>query len=481
MENNENSKTKVASSFFWVLVERFGYSGINLLSMVILARLLTSYEFGLIGTITIITSISNMIIESGLGASLVNKKNINQKDYNTVFTFNLLMSFLLYILIFTFAPSIASYFGEIILADIIRVLSLTLIFNAFSVIQRVILIKNLLFKKQSFISILSLLISVSISIFAATKGWGTWAIVLQLVLYSGIYSVFVFFTIKYIPRIQFSLKSFKELFGFGGRVMISGVIQVSYSDIISSVISKVYAIQTTGLYTQSQKLIGFPVYFFRSLFDGAAFPILSKINDKNDFKRMVSQINRGIYLLAFPLLIAIPFNSKEIIKIVLGEHWIEANKIFTILSMGVIVSLVDVATFSTLKSAGESKSFLSLGTAKAIIGVSLLSVTFLFDIEVLLYGIIFTNIMTMIMAIHYVGILTLYKVKEQLKDIFIPFIIAMVANIIAFYTVKNLNLNKEIISLIMYIVITFLIFIFQCFLFNIQEFKLIINKIGLKI
>ena len=142
MENNDNSKSRAASSFFWVLVERFGYSGINLLSTIILARLLTSYEFGLIGTIAIITSISNMIIESGLGASLVNKKNVTQEDYNTVFTFNLLMSSLLYVLIFIFAPFIANYFGETILTDIIRVISLALLFNAFSIVQRIILISQ---------------------------------------------------------------------------------------------------------------------------------------------------------------------------------------------------------------------------------------------------------------------------------------------------------------------------------------------------
>ena len=480
MENNDNSKSRAASSFFWVLVERFGYSGINLLSTIILARLLTSYEFGLIGTIAIITSISNMIIESGLGASLVNKKNVTQEDYNTVFTFNLLMSSLLYVLIFIFAPFIANYFGETILTDIIRVISLALLFNAFSIVQRVILIRKLLFKKQSFISISSLLASISISIFVAFRGWGVWAIVLQLVSYSCIYSVFLFFTVKYIPKIQFSLKSFKELFGFGGRITLSGVIQVSYSDTISSVISKVYTIQTTGLYTQSQKLISFPVYFFRSLFDGAAFPILSKISNKKDFKEMVSQINRGIYFLAFPLLIAIPFNSKEIIKIVLGEHWVDANRIFTILSIGIIISLVDVATFSTLKSAGESKSFLSLGTAKAIIGIALLSVTFLFEIEILLYGIILTNTITVIMAIYYVNLLTLYSAKEQLKDILIPFIIAIIANIVAFLILKLLRVDNEIIALVVYFFITFLVFVTQCLLFNIKELKFVINKIRKK-
>lgn len=482
MKNNSNiPKSKIAYSFFWVLVERFGYSVINLLATIILARLLSPYEFGLIGTITIIVSISNMLIESGMGAALVNKKEITRKDCDTVFTFNLLMSIFFYITIFAFAPIIANYFEEPILKNVIRVLSLTLIFNAFTVIQRVILMRKMLFKSQSFISIVSLIVSVIIAIFAALSGWGVWAIVIQLVLYSFTSAVMTIGIIKYLPTIQFSIKSFKELLGFGGRIILSGVIQVSYSDLISSVISKVYTIQTTGLYTQSQKLISFPVFFFRSLFDGAAFPILSKAKDKREFKEMCTRINRGIYFLAFPMLIVIPFNTKEIIEIILGREWIEADKIFTILSIGVIISLIDAATFCTLKSAGESKTFLTLGTIKAIIGISVLSVTFLFPIEILLYGIIFTNLTTVAFAIYYVDQLTFYKVKHQLRDIVFPLMMSFVASGVSLVFFQIISFDNEIINLLVFTVLTILIFIVECLLFKIEEINFVLKKIKVRI
>lgn len=477
-ESNHNiSKSKITSSFLWVIIERFGYSGVNLLSTLILARLLTPYEFGLVGSVTVIVSISNMIVESGLGAALVNKKDATHQDFNTVFTFNFLMSTSLFVVIFFLAPFIADYFKEPILKDIIRVLSLSLIFNAFTLIQRVILIRSLLFKKQSLISIFSTLISVSIAIFGAYSGWGVWAIVIQSVLYSAIFSIIIFFIIRYIPKIHFSKASFKELLGFGGRIVLSSSIQVTYNDIISSVIAKVYTIQVTGLYSQSQKLIAFPVYFFRSLFDGAVFPILSKAKDKYEFKKLCSQINRGVYFLAFPLLLTIPFNTTDIIDIVLGAKWLSASIIFKILSIGVIVSIIDIAAFSTLKSSGEAKVYLNIGINKAIIGLSFLAVSISFSLETLLSGIILTNLITSFMAIYYVDKLTFYTMKEQLKDIAIPLIIALIGNISAFIILQLAQFDSAIISLLFHIIIVVIICVVLCLLFGIKELEFIIKKI----
>ncbi len=477
MEDRSISNSKVASSFLWVLIEKFGYSGINLLSTLVLARLLSPYEFGLVGAVTIIISISNMIVESGMGAALVNKKNVTREDFNTVFTFNLFVSVLLCAVIFLSAPFVANYFNSPILKDVVRVLSLTLIFNAFTLVQRTVLIKKLLLKKQSIISLSALIVSVVFAVWAAYSGWGVWAIVIQLVLYSAVYSVIIFFIIQYIPKLQFSLSSFKGLLGFGGRIILSSAIQVGYGDIVSSVIAKIYSIQVTGLYAQSQKLVSFPLYIFRSLFDSAAFPILSKTKSKSEFKAMCSQINRGIYLLAFPLLLVIPFNTKNIIQVVLGDHWLDASRIFAILSIGVIISLIEIAAFSTLKSAGEVKTYLSIGTSKAIVGISVLSVTFLFSIETLLCGIIFTNLLTGLIAIYYVDQLTLYKIKEQFKDIFIPFTIGLIANIIALASLKFFSFENVLINLLTYVIITLLFFIVQCLLFKVKELNFIIKNL----
>lgn len=481
MENQQNiSNSKIFSSFLWVLIEKFGYSGINLLSILIMARLLTPYEFGLIGAVTIVISISNMIVESGMGAALIHKVNATTLDYNTMFTFNLFMSLFLCAIIFFIAPYIALYFEKPILKDIVRILSITLFFNALTIIQRVVLMKSLLFKKQSFASIVSLVISVIIAILMAYNGWGVWAVVAQLVLYSVFFSLIIFFLIKYMPKLQFSLTSFRELLGFGGPVILSSAIQIGHNDIISSIIAKVYSIQITGFYTQSDKLINFPTYIFRSLFDAVVFPILSKTKNQKEFRTVCSQMNRGIYFLAFPLLLIIPFNSKQIIHIVLGEQWGEASGIFTILSVGIVPLLVNVASFSILKSSGEVKTLLNLGTTKAIIGLALLACSVTFQIEILLYGIIFTNLITSFMAIYYVNYTTLYSTKGQLKDILIPLTIALLANITAFTVTKKIDISHEIANLSIYVSTVFVVVMVLCIVFSVRELKFITQKIKKK-
>lgn len=477
MKDNRISSSKIFSSFFWVLVEKFGYSGISLLCTLILARLLEPYEFGLVGTVTIIISISNMIVDSGLGAALVNKKDITISDCNTMFTFNLFISIILFLTIFFSAPYIAKYFEKPILRDIIRVLSTTMIFNAIATVQRVILVRNLLFKKQSLISIISLIISAIITIFMAYDGWGVWAIVAQSVLYSLIFTIIISLSTRYTPRIQFSFSSFKELIGFGGPVILSSAIQIGYNDVISSVIAKLYNIQLTGFYTQSKKLVDFPIGIFQSLFSSAVFPILSKAKDKQEFQMLASKINKGIYFLAFPLLLIIPFNTESIIYIVLGKKWVGANEIFTILSISVIISLISSAKFNILKSAGKGKILLNAGIARAIVGFTTLAALATFSINFLLYGIIFTNLIALIIGINYVNLTTLYDIKRQIRDISIPLIIASVANISALIIVKMVKFEEQIFSLLLYITIMLLIFIIQCLLFNIRELNFIIEKI----
>ncbi len=476
-EERRISNSKITSSFFWVLVEKFGYSGINLLCVLVLARLVTPYEFGLVGAVTIIISISNMIAEAGMGAALVNKKNANQTDYNTMFTFNLLMSTALCLIIFFAAPYIADYFGKPILKNVVQVLSTTLFFNALVTVPRVILIRKLLFKKQSFISITALLLSVIIAVFVAFQGGGVWAIVTQLVLYAFLSFVFTFLAIRYVPKLEFSVSSFKELVGFGGPVVVSSAIQVGYNDIISSVIAKIYSIQITGFYTQSKKLVDFPTAIFQSLFSTAVFPILSKAKDKKEFRELGSKINRGIYFLAFPLLLVIPFNTENIIHIVLGKQWIEASEIFRILSVSIIFLLINAASFNLLKSAGKSRVFLNAGIAKAIIGLAMLAVSATFSISVLLYGIIFTNLAASVIVINYVNLVTLYDTQQQIRDIVIPLSIAGVANGIAFLVTQALNFHYELVHLLTYIGVMFLIFLFLCWIIGVQELVFFVKKI----
>lgn len=466
------SNTKAAKSILWVLSEKFGYSFLNFFSIIVLARLLTPYEFGLIGTIAIIISVSTMMIESGFGVALVKKKDITDIDYSTVFVFNILVSSVLYLIVFFSAAPISTFYDEPILKDIIRVLSLMFFFNAFTLTQRVHLIRELKFKIQTYISLVAFVVSVVISIGLAFLGFGVWALVAQRLLYSVLYSILVFFKVRFYPKLIFSFKEFKNLFSFGGRIILSSFLQTAYNDVFALIISKVYTINTTGFFTQSQKLVSFPLNIFRSIYDGAAFPILSKIDDKIEFNKMASNINRAIYSLSFPFLLVIPFKPDLIIEIVLGNKWVEAAPILTILSIGVLILLVEMANLNVLKSFGNAKLYLKVGVIRTIIGFIVLLITVNLGLIWLLWGVVFTNLLTCLLAIIYVNKLTHYTYKNQFMDVFQPLIMALFSLSIVFYFTKFWETNVYL-DLFLFIGFSFGLYIVTAYVFKLKEITII--------
>ncbi|QTY26674.1 lipopolysaccharide biosynthesis protein [Flavobacterium sp. CS20] len=466
------SNSKVASSILWVLIEKFGYSILNFISVIILARLLTPYDFGLVGTIAIFISISTMMIESGFGVALVKKKNVTEIDYSTVFIFNLLICSLLYVVIFYGAIPISTFYGEPILKNIIRIMSLMFFFNAFTLTQRVHLIRELKFKIQTYISLISFLFSVVLSIGLALLDFGVWALVAQRLLYTFIYSLLVFIKVRFFPKLIFSFIEFKKLFSFGGRIILSSFLQTAYNDIFALIISKVYSINITGLYTQSQKLISFPLNIFRSIYDGVAFPILSKIDDNEEFSSMCSKISRSVYMLSFPLLLLIPFKADLIIEIVLGEQWIEATPILKILSIAVLILLVEMANLNTLKSFGNAKLYLKVGVIRTIVGFIILGVTINFSLTVLLWGVVLTNLISCLLAIYYVNNSNIYLIKNQLRDIIFPLFVSLIAIIMSKFLVF-FSTNYILIDLLIFLSISLILYIFIVYMLKPKEFKLI--------
>lgn len=449
------SNEKTFLSFIWVLIERFGFSALTFLSTIILARILSPFEFGLIGTIAIFISLSNMIVESGFGAALVQKKNITIKDYSTIFIFNALMSIFLYGILFFSAPLIADYYQNEIFKSIIRVLGLILINNAATLTQKVHLIRELEFKKQAGINLFALIISIISALILAYLGYGVWALVAQLVLYSFFVSLLMWIKVRFIPKLIFDVHSFKELFSFGGKIILTSALQTIYNDIFGLIITKKYTVSLTGLYTQANKLVLFPTSIFSSLYDSVAFPVLSKIDNPKEFKRMFSNINTGIYSIALPFLIIVPFQSQNIIITILGEKWIEAAEILKILSISLLTSLLSLSCLSVFKARGLGKTMLKYGISKIIIGLIILVVTIQIDFEAIIYGIVITNFIFSLLVFQEISKITLYKWMDLFKDYFLLILNMLFINIIAQFFLNLINLNSNVFQLIIYILIVF--------------------------
>src|SRR5690554_551060 len=445
------SNEKTFFSFLWVLLEKFGFSGLSFISTLLLARLLTPYEFGLIGTITIFISLSNMVVESGFGAALVQKKNITNNDYSTIFVFNAIMSVFLYIILFISAPFIADYYNNDIFTSIIRVLGVILIINAVTLTQKVHLIRELAFKQQAAINLAALIISILCALTLAYLGYGVWALVAQLVLYSFFVSLFMWFKVRFIPSLIFNTQSFKELFSFGGRIILTSALQTIYNDIFGLVITKKFSVSLTGLYTQANKLVSFPTSIFSSLYDSVAFPVLSKIDNPEEFKTMYSNINNGIFSIALPLLLIIPFQAENIILTVLGTNWTEAAPILKILSISLLTSLISLSSFSVFKAKGLGETMLRYGIIKIVIRLIILVISIQISFEAIIYGVVITNFIFSLLVFHKVSKITLYKWKELFKDYFLLIFSFLVLNFLVKYLLNLFEIEGALIQLISYL------------------------------
>jgi O-antigen/teichoic acid export membrane protein len=425
-----NYSNKIISSFGWVFLERLIYSAIVLINTVVLARLLSPVDFGVVGSVIVIISISNMIIEGGWGGSLVQKSEPSDTDYNTVFTFNLTLSVIFYILVFISAPFISEYLGAPELKMIIRVLSLTILFNSLIIVHKALLVKNLQFKLQTKISIVSLLASSVLSISAALLKFGVFSIVIQFVSFSFFNMIFTLWKMHVTLKMQFCRHSFLALIGFGGRVILSSLLKVAYYDLIVTVISRVYSSNLAGLYIQSDRIISFPLNIFRSVVDGAAFPLLSRIENKS-FMITASNMNRLVFNVAFPLLLVITFNSRASVLLVLGAKWIEAAELLSFLSIAIVFLVMEISFMNIFKSMGLSKAILRLSILRSVLGLIGLTIAVQYTLKWVLISLIVTNFITVLTCMYSLQRSTCYSFFWQLKDLCSPLILGFGTNILA--------------------------------------------------
>jgi len=439
---NRILKSQTFTSLFWVSIEKFGYSGVYFVSTIVLARLLTPADFGLIGILSIFISFSQMIVESGLGGALVKKKHVKNEDYNTIFTFNLACSCILYIVLFIFAPLIAEFYKNEQLINLTRIVGLNIIISGFSLTQKVHLIRDLKFKKQTIISIAALLISIIISISLAFYGFGVWALISQQLFYNLFFCIFIFNVVKYKPKIEFHKKSFNELYGFGSKVFASSLLIVIFNEGVSSMIAKVYSLLITGFYYQAKKLVDFPINIFRALGDSIVFPLLSKISDQKEFEKKSSLLMKLILLISFPLFIILFEFSKEIVFVILGKQWSKSAEMLNILCLSSAGLIIDTVSRNILKSTGNGRAILQSEVIKKIVGIIIIICAIGFDLNILLSSIVIANLLGCIINMIYVNKITSYKFKNQAKDILPIIFIAIFSGLIARKIIMFFSLNE---------------------------------------
>jgi len=437
VERENNFKQQTIKGMMWSFIEKFGSLLFQFISNIVLARLLMPSDFGLIGLIMVFIAICNTIVEGGFGSALVQKQNVNQKDFSTIFILNIIFSITLFILLFFTAPVISIYFKESLLKNVLRVLGLVLVFNALSIVQYSQLIRNVNFKLIAKINLLSSVIASSISIIAALLGLGVWSLVIQLLGLSFFKTLFLWIWNSWKPQLLFDKTSAKELLGFGSKLLISGLVDTIYVNIYTVIIGKKYSQADLGFYTQAKKMQDVPTNTISGVINQVTFPIFSKYQDDLDFLK--SGLRKSLTLLAFisiPILTLLALIASPLFNILLTEKWNESVLYFQLFCFSGMLLTTHTINLNILKARGRTDFYLISEVCKKIVGIILLIVGLRWGIIGIVSSLVLNAYISFFINAFFTSKVIQYSIFEQFKDIFPTLILSVLIGSVVYIITK---------------------------------------------
>jgi len=420
LQGQKSTQSALKHSLTWTILEKAGYTLLQLITTIALGRLLSPTDFGLFGMVFIFIAISQTLVDSGLAGAVIRKKNTSNIDYSTLFIYNFASSIILYIIMFMLSSRIASFYNNQIISDIIKVSGLSIIINSLSIVQLVKLTKEFKFKQIAIIILISYFLSSALSIFMAFKGYGVWSLVALYVLQIVCNAIGLLFACSYKPSLKFSIKSFIEQFSFGVFLLFSNLIKTINNNIYSSLIGKRHSATSAGYFSQASKIESIILTITMSIIDKAIFPVLSQIDVIEEFKATVRSIMKISAFVFFPIMLLLSLLAEPILVVLLGEKWLASSKILSLLSIAGIAMLIQILSRNILKSFGKTKIIFFIEVFQLTLTAIILYVT-LDDLIHLSVGIIIISTITMLFFMKAVSETIKYSIKEQISDL-LPFI-----------------------------------------------------------
>jgi O-antigen/teichoic acid export membrane protein len=427
-------KSKTISGLLWSFIDKIAGSGITFVVGIILARLLSPKEFGLIGMITIFIAISESFIDSGFSQALIRKKDCTQRDYSTVFFFNLAIGVLFFLILFLLAPAISNFFDEPKLKMLVRVLGLVLIIDAFTIIQRTTLTKRVDFKLQTKVSIISSLCSGIIGITMAYMGYGVWSLVAKTLCQRFINSLLLWFWNYWKPQLVFCINSFRELFSFGSKLLISGLINTIYQNIYFLIIGKYFSAQELGFYTRAVQFKDLPSSNINGIISRVSYPVLAQLqDDPTKLKAGYKKLIKSTMFITFVLMLLMAAVAEPMIITLIGEKWRVSIEYLQLLCFVGMLYPLHALNLNMLNVKGRSDLFLKLEIIKKIFAIPTIIIGIYFGIKIMIIGMLFNSLFAYYLNSYWSGKLINYPIREQIADILPSFLLALGVAIAVFF------------------------------------------------
>lgn len=418
---SQNLREKTVNGLAWSSIERFSTMFIQLAVNVILARILMPEDFGLVAMLAVFIQFSQAFIDSGFSNALIQRKNRSDTDYSTVFYFTVAVSVILYAILYVAAPLIADFYNMPRLTVIARVLCLGLVVGSISAVHKTRLTIELRFKVQAAVSFLSAIISGAVSISMAYRGFGVWALVAQSLVSLGAQTLLVYLLgTRWLPSLVFSMKSFRELFGYSSKLLASSLLNLLYRNLYPIVIGKRYAATDLGYYNRADLISSMSISSITLVLSKVAFPIFSTIQDDNEkLRNAYSKYITYASLVVSPVMLGIAALAKPLVVVAMTDKWLAAVPMLQILAASCVLDHVTSINLNVLYVKGRSDLALRLELIKKSLAVAILFAMMPFGILAICWGQLIYNVIATVLNTRYTHRLIGLTFMSQLHD-FVP-------------------------------------------------------------
>lgn len=475
-ENTENLRGKVLSGLFWKALENGGVQLVQLVISLILARLLGPERYGTISLLLVFIAIANVFIQTGFQTSLIQKRQVDDLDYSSVFYLSLGVAAILYGLIFAGAPAVAAFYQDPELKPMLRVLALMIFFGAVVSVQIAIVSRKMEFRKMCIASLLATCLSGIAGVIGAYNGFGTWSLVIQQLGNQFLLMIFLWGLVGWKPEKRFSMERVKVLFSYGWKLMCSSLIDTVYNNLYTMVIGKIYQKDVVGYYNRGNQFPQLIVNNLAASIQAVMLPAFSASQEDRD--RMKAMVRRSIVTSAFvvfPMMAGLIAVAKPLISIILTEEWLPCVPFLQIMCVAYAMWPIHIANLQAINALGRSDIFLKLEIVKKVLGLLVLAVSIPFGIYAMVWLKAATDFAGTIINSYPNKKLLDYSFTEQWRDVFPALLLSVIMGG-AVYSIQFLIHNNWLL-LITQILTGIVVYAGLSWLFKVESFKYLVGMV----
>jgi O-antigen/teichoic acid export membrane protein len=417
MQEN-NLKRKVISGLFWRYMERTLAQGIQLLVTIVLARILMPEEYGTVALVSVLINIALVFVQSGFGSALIQKADADTTDFSTAFYFSFGLSLLIYLILYVAAPYVSTFYRNSAFTPLIRGLSVSIIIASMGTVQQAYVSRTMQFRKFFFSTLTGTIVSAFTGIGAALMGLGAWALIIQQLTNQCIDTLILWFTSGWRPTREFSLKSLRHIFGYGWKLLLSGLIDTVYSNLYTLIIGKKFSGADVGCYEKGRQFPALIIVNINATIQSVLFPALS--SRQSDIAKTRSLMRRAIKtstFIIFPCMAGLSIIARPLIALVLTEKWLPAVSYLRFFCLIYAIWPVHTANLQAINALGRSDIFLKLEIIKKALGITVLAITMPMGLRAMMIGSCAVSYIGMILNAYPNTRLLNYSLIELAKDL----------------------------------------------------------------